>query len=135
MAGVSTESKIAGREPVALSRGDAAERGIADGDVVRIWNDRGETYAGAVVRDDVVSGVALLATGAWYTPLDPAGAGPELHGNPNVLTADVPTSRLAQATTAQSVLVQIERVATGDAAPHRDPHALPAFTDAATDGP
>jgi biotin/methionine sulfoxide reductase len=56
---------------------------------------------------------------------------PELHGNPNVLTADVPTSRLAQVTTAQSVLVQIERVAS---APHRDPHAPPAFVDAATDG-
>ena len=123
MAGVSTESKIAGREPVALSRGDAAERGIADGDVVRIWNDRGETYAGAVVRDDVVSGVALLATGAWYTPLDPAGAGPELHGNPNVLTRDVPTSRLTQGPTAQSLLVQVEK-APADA-PFRDPYGLP----------
>ena len=96
-----------------------------------MWNDRGETYVGAVVSDDVMPGVALLATGAWCTPRDPAqDDSPELHGNPNVLTRDVPTSRLAQATTAQSVLVQIERVA--GTAPYRDPHALPGFAAATT---
>lgn len=124
MAGVSAESKVAGREPVVLSRADAVERGIGDGDVVRIWNDRGETYAGAVVRDDVIRGVALLATGAWYTPRDPATVGgPELHGNPNVLTRDVPTSRLTQGATAQSVLVQMQRAPADP--PYRDPHGLP----------
>jgi biotin/methionine sulfoxide reductase len=124
MAEVSTESKIAGREPIALSRADAVERGIADGDLVRIWNDRGETYAGAEVRDDVIAGVALLATGAWYTPHDPrTGNSPDLHGNPNVLTRDVPTSRLTQGSTAQSVLVEVEK-APADA-PYRDPHGDP----------
>ena len=123
MAGVSAESKIAGREPVVLSGADAAERGVVDGDVVRIWNDRGETYAGAVVRDDVLRGVALLATGAWYTPRDPGAAGPELHGNPNVLTRTVPTSRLTQGATAQSVLVQVEKAPPDP--PYRDPHGLP----------
>ncbi len=123
MAGVSAESKIAGREPVVLSGADAAERGVVDGDVVRIWNDRGETYAGAVVRDDVLRGVALLATGAWYTPRDLGAAGPELHGNPNVLTRTVPTSRLTQGATAQSVLVQVEKAPPD--APYRDPHGLP----------
>ncbi|GAA4779694.1 molybdopterin guanine dinucleotide-containing S/N-oxide reductase [Actinomycetospora chlora] len=127
MGAVSAAAKVAGREPCVVSRADADARGITDGDVLRVWNDRGETHAGAVVSDDVVPGVALLATGAWYTPLDPSRDGsPELHGNPNVLTADVPTSRLAQATAAQSVLVQVERVTS---APHRDPHALPAFVD------
>ena len=123
MAAVSAESKIAGREPVVLSGADAAERGVVDGDVVRIWNDRGETYAGAVVRDDVLRGVALLATGAWYTPRDPGAAGPELHGNPNVLTRNVPTSRLTQGATAQSVLVQVEKAPPDP--PYRDPHGLP----------
>ena len=129
MAGVSAESKIAGREPCVLGRRDAEERGIADGDVLRISNDRGETHVGAVVSDDVVPGVALLATGAWWTPLDPAqDDSPELHGNPNVLTRDVPASRLSQATTAQSVLVAIERAA--GPPPFRDPHAPPAFVPA-----
>ena len=126
MGPVSTESKVAGREPCVVNAGDAAARGIADGDVLRLWNERGETFVGAVVSDDVVPGVALLATGAWYTPLDPAADdSPELHGNPNVLTRDVPASRLSQGTSAQSVLVQIAR-AEGPV-PLRDPHAPPAW--------
>ena len=43
-AGASRESKIKGREPVALHPEEAAARGIAEGDVVRIFNDRGETW-------------------------------------------------------------------------------------------
>ncbi len=126
MAAVSQESKIDGREPVVLNTSDAQQRGIGPGDLVRVFNDRGETYAGAVHSDDVIAGVALLATGAWYTPADPATAGSaELHGNPNVLSRDTPTSRLTQGSTAQSVLVQIERASS---APFRDPYALPAFT-------
>ena len=129
MAEVSAQSKIGGREPVVLNRQDANARGITDGDVVRIWNERGETYAGAVVREDVIAGVALLATGAWYTPGDPRiAASPDLHGNPNVLTRDVPTSRLTQGSTAQSVLVEVAK-APADA-PYRDPHAVPDIRDA-----
>lgn len=38
-----------------------------------------------------------MATGAWYDPDDPAASAPlERHGNPNVLTADIGTSRLSQ---------------------------------------
>ena len=36
-------------------------------------------------------------------------SGPERHGNPNVLTLDVGTSRLTQGPSALSALVQIER--------------------------
>jgi biotin/methionine sulfoxide reductase len=51
-----------------------------------------------------------MATGAWYDPARPGD--PDslcVHGNPNVLTADVGTSRLGQGPSAQSCLVQIER--------------------------
>ena len=55
-------------------------------------------------------GVIQLATGAWY---DPAAPGTEKsldkHGNPNVLTRDVGTSRLGQGPSAHSALVDIER--------------------------
>ena len=49
-----------------------------------------------------------MATGAWF---DPAGSGdePERHGNPNVLTMDIGSSPLAQATSALTALVEIER--------------------------
>jgi biotin/methionine sulfoxide reductase len=103
--GVSKASKIAGREPLTLHADDAAERGIAEGDVVRVFNDRGACLAGVTLTRDLLRGVAVLATGAWLDARD----GMCVHGNPNVLTQDVGTSRLAQGSVAQSCLVQIER--------------------------
>ena len=89
---------------------DAAARGIATGDVVRLFNARGACLAAAIVSDDVRPGVAQLATGAWYDPDDPAADTPLcVHGNPNVLTRDAGTSRLAQGCTGQLCRVEIER--------------------------
>ena len=88
---------------------DARQRGIADGKVVRVFNDRGQVLAGAVVTDQMMRGVIQLATGAWYDPADPARSGSlEKHGNPNALTLDKGTSRLAQGPIAQTCLVEVE---------------------------
>ncbi|MCB9947290.1 MAG: molybdopterin-dependent oxidoreductase [Rhodospirillaceae bacterium] len=107
---VSVGSKVQGREPARLHPDDARARGIADGDIVRVFNDRGACLAGAVLSDRVRPGCIQLATGAWYDPADPSDpASLERHGNPNVLTRDVGTSRLAQAPTAHTCLVEVER--------------------------
>src|SRR5882672_4830715 len=106
----SQSTKVRGREPIRLHPADAAARGVRSGDVVRVFNDRGSCLAGAVVSNAVRSGVVQLSTGAWYDPLDPGD--PEamcVHGNPNVLTFDRGTSRLAQACSGQHALVQVER--------------------------
>jgi biotin/methionine sulfoxide reductase len=106
----SLASKIDGREPVRIHPQDAAARGIAEGDVVRLYNERGACLAGAVLSDALRPGVVQLATGAWYDPEDPAAETPFcVHGNPNVLTRDAGTSRLAQGCTGQLSLVEIER--------------------------
>ena len=105
----SRDAKIAGREPVWLHPGDAAARGILDGAVVRVFNDRGACLAGAVLTDAVMPGVVQLATGAWFDPAEPAADGSlDRHGNANVLTLDKGTSSLAQAPVAHSALVEIE---------------------------
>jgi biotin/methionine sulfoxide reductase len=52
--------------------------------------------------------VVVLATGAWYDPQTPSGL--ERHGNPNVLTLDKGTSRLAQGPSAHTTLVEMERI-------------------------
>ena len=110
LGGESQRSKVQGREPVRLHPDDAIARGISDGDVVRIFNDRGSCLAGAVVSNDIRQSVIQLSTGAWFDPLDPAADGVFcVHGNPNVLTRDVGTSKLAQGCTGQHALVQIER--------------------------
>ncbi len=106
----SQAAKVAGREPVRIHPQDAAARGIGDGDIVRLYNDRGACLAGAVLSDTLRPGVVQLSTGAWYDPDDPAADAPLcVHGNPNVLTSDAGTSRLAQGCTGQLCLVEIER--------------------------
>ncbi len=105
---VSRAQKVAGREPVRINPADAAKRGIGDGDIVRVFNARGACLAGARVDPDVMPGVVVMATGAWFDPPDATGE-PERHGNPNVLTLDIGTSPLAQGTSALTTLVEIER--------------------------
>ena len=62
------------------------------------------------MSDAVRPGVVVLPTGAWYDPAEPGEIGAlDRHGNPNVLTHDHGTSRLAQATAAHSALVEVER--------------------------
>ncbi|WP_449277036.1 molybdopterin-dependent oxidoreductase [Leucobacter sp. GX24907] len=104
----SLDSKVDGREPVRMHPEDAAARGLRDGDVVRIFNDRGSCLAGLVVSEALSRGIVQLATGAWYDP-DPADPSFCRHGNPNVLCSDLPSSQLAQGTTGQHALVEVTR--------------------------
>jgi biotin/methionine sulfoxide reductase len=109
-ASVSQRAKIGGREPITLNPVDAKVRGIGSGDVVRIYNDRGQCLAGARISDEVRPGVVAMATGAWYDPDDPIAASPlERSGNVNVLTLDKGSSSLGQGCSAHTCLVDVER--------------------------
>ncbi|MFC7326570.1 molybdopterin-dependent oxidoreductase [Marinactinospora rubrisoli] len=104
----SRSEKVAGRAPIRMHPADAAARGLTDGDVVRVVNDRGSCLAGVRTSTDLRRGVVQLATGAWFDP----SAAPDLscvHGNPNVLTSDVGTSALSHGCTGQLALVEVER--------------------------
>ena len=121
----SQSTKHRGREVVTLNPHDAAARGIAENDIVRLSNARGACLASAHLDDGVMPGVVQLPTGAWYDPDEPTGPAPTcVHGNPNVLTRDAGTSRLAQGCTGQLSAVQLERF-TGNLPPIRayDPPA------------
>ncbi|WP_053251953.1 molybdopterin-dependent oxidoreductase [Ensifer adhaerens] len=105
----SRAGKVDSREPILLNLADAEARGIREGDIVRVFNERGACLAAAKITEDVVPGVAIIATGAWFDPQDwTATNSLEKHGNPNVLTIDVGASKLSQATVAQSCLVEVE---------------------------
>ncbi|MCH9673370.1 MAG: molybdopterin-dependent oxidoreductase, partial [Gammaproteobacteria bacterium] len=106
---VSQAAKVKGREPVTLHPDDAEARGINAGDIVRVFNDRGELLAGATISGEIRPSVIRLSTGAWFDPSEPGTTSLEKHGNPNVLTPDRGTSQLAQGPTAHSALVQVER--------------------------
>lgn len=106
----SQASKVQGREPIRIHPDDASTRGLADGDVVRVFNDRGACLAGVMIDDRLRPSVVQLPTGAWYDPADPSDPDSMcVHGNPNVLTDDVGTSSLAHGCTGAHVLVQVEK--------------------------
>jgi biotin/methionine sulfoxide reductase len=101
----SRAGKVAGREPVYLNSLDAESRGIVDGELVELYNERGRCLAGAIVTPDIAPGVVRLATGAWFDPEGPI----EKHGNPNALTLDRGASSFSQGCAAQSCLVEARR--------------------------
>jgi trimethylamine-N-oxide reductase (cytochrome c) len=107
---------VAGREPCLINTEDAAARGIATGDLVRIFNDRGQTLAGAIVTDDIRPGAIHMFEGGWYAPADGAPGALDLYGDVNVLTVDRGTSSLAQGNCGHTGVVEVEKY-TGEARP------------------
>ncbi len=99
------------REPVLIHKVDADARGIQNGDIVRIFNERGQVLAGAVVTDGIIKGTVALHEGAWYDPLDLGESEKPLckNGCPNVLTRDEGTSKLAQGNSPNTCIVQVEK--------------------------
>jgi anaerobic dimethyl sulfoxide reductase subunit A len=72
-------------QSIMMSTADARARSIQDGDLVRVFNDRGELLIPARVTERILPGVVDIPHGAWY---DPDEQGRDRGGNPNVLTND-----------------------------------------------
>ncbi|MGI4896749.1 MAG: molybdopterin dinucleotide binding domain-containing protein, partial [Janthinobacterium lividum] len=104
----SQAGKVAGREAVRMHPDDAAARGLEPGRVVVLRSRRGSCLGGLLVSDAVRRGVVQMSTGAWFDPVAGAAAGVTCgHGNVNVLTRDIGSSRLAQACTGQHATVEV----------------------------
>lgn len=84
---------------------DAEPRGIQNGDLVTVFNDRGRTRVPARVTPRITPGVAHLSEGAWYTP-DAKGA--DENGCVNILTRYRP-SPLAKGDPMHTCLCEIEK--------------------------
>lgn len=109
--------KVQGREPVRINPADAEARGIADGDIVRLYNDRGECLAGAVVTDTISPNHVVLCEGGWYDPAEPGVIGTLCkQGDVNLLSLDIGTSSLAQGCCAHTLLAEVEKY-TGEVPP------------------
>lgn len=103
--------QIAQREPITINEKDAKSLGVKTGDLVRVFNKRGEILAGVNVSNNVKQGVVSLSEGAWYSPKggDDAQSKLCLNGCPNVLTIDIPSSELASGNISHTALVNIEK--------------------------
>ena len=69
---------------------------------------RGKMLAGVKISNKVMEGVVVVSTGSWFSPYKKEQL--EIHGNPNVLTGDIPTSSLSQAPTAHTTLVEVKKM-------------------------
>ena len=108
----SQSGKIHGHEALEISSHDAAARGISDGDLVMVRNDRGSCLCGAIVCEGLMPGVVMVSTGAWFDACRTGDAEARTcrHGNPNVLAPDIATSPLSQGPAAHSCLVEVTRM-------------------------
>lgn len=110
----STESHnyadIEDREPCWIHPAAAEKLCVKTGDVVRVESRRGAVLAGVLVTERVRPDTVVVRHGAWYDPEEPGEEGSlDVHGCDNVLTIDIPSSKLANGNVANSSLVRIKK--------------------------
>jgi len=102
--------QVNGREPCWIHPTDAAARGIEEGDIVRVYNDRGQILAGAVITDKIMPGVVRVQEGGWFDPVNPREIGSLCrYGDVNNLTPGIATSKLSQANCGQTGVGEVEK--------------------------
>jgi len=84
---------------------DAKSKGINNGDMVHVFNDRGKLMIPAWVTERIMPGVVCIFEGAWY---DPDEHGIDRGGSVNVLTNDAYSSE--GSTALNTCLVNISKV-------------------------
>ncbi|ELY4393532.1 DMSO/selenate family reductase complex A subunit [Cronobacter sakazakii] len=93
------------RQQLWINPQDAHARGIQQGDLVRIYNDRGVVRIPAEVTPRIIPGVVAMQAGAWWQP---DAEGIDNGGCPNVLTSARITP-LAKGNAHQTLLVEVTR--------------------------
>ncbi len=90
---------------------DAEKRGIKEGDIVELYNDRGSVLCIASVTERVPVGVMhSYGCSAWYDPIEPGVAGStDRAGCVNLLTASTLMSKNVPGMTPNSCLCEIRK--------------------------
>jgi len=93
-----------------INKKDAEERGIAENDLVKVFNDRGAVICAAQVTERVPPGTAhSYESSATYDPLGEPGYSAERGGCINQLTPSRMMIKKSHSMAANSCLVQIEK--------------------------
>jgi molybdopterin guanine dinucleotide-containing S/N-oxide reductase-like protein len=93
-------------EPLWINPADAAERGIRNGDVVKVYNERGAVLNGAYVTERMMKGVVYVDHGARYDPIVPGEL--DRGGAINTITPHNTTSKNATGMAVSGFLVEVE---------------------------
>jgi trimethylamine-N-oxide reductase (cytochrome c) len=93
-------------EPLWMHPSDAAARGITDGDVVKIYNERGAVLAGAWVTERIRPGAVYIDHGARWDPIVPGEL--DRGGAINTITPHNITSKNAAGMVCSGFLVEVE---------------------------
>ncbi len=93
-------------EPVWIHPQDAAARGIADGDIVSIFNNRGAVLAGARVTERIIPGAVSQDHGARH---DPITKGIDRGGSNNLISPPGRVSRHCLGRVTSGFLVEIQK--------------------------
>lgn len=88
-----------------LNPQDAKQRGISEGDSVKIYNDRGVSIIPVEIIPRIIPGVVAMQAGAWWQP---DAQGIDRGGCANVLSSTRITA-LAKGNSHQTMLVEVEK--------------------------
>ncbi|EIY7230865.1 molybdopterin-dependent oxidoreductase, partial [Escherichia coli] len=88
-----------------LNPQDAKQRGIVEGDSVKIYNDRGVSIIPVEITPRIIPGVVAMQAGAWWQP---DAQGIDRGGCANVLSSTRITA-LAKGNSHQTMLVEVEK--------------------------
>lgn len=89
-----------------INPADASPRGIADGDIAEVFNDRGTIRIPAKVTDRISAGTVAVSEGGWYRP---GSDGADLGGSVNMLTMTHNASPLANGNPQHTNLADVRK--------------------------
>ncbi len=95
---------------VRINSKDAAQRGLSQNDLVRVFNDRGAVICAAQITERIAPGTAhCYESAAEYDPVGEPGRSPDRGGCINILTPSRTIIKKSHGSACNSCLVQIER--------------------------
>jgi trimethylamine-N-oxide reductase (cytochrome c) len=99
-------------EPIWIHPVDAARRGIRNGDILSMYNERGAVLGGAIVTERITPGAVYQDHGARHDPIVVAGKGEygiDRAGSNNLISPLGTTSKNATGMATSGYLVEVEK--------------------------
>ena len=90
---------------------DAKPRGIENGDIVKMYNERGVVLGGAYVTERIIPGAVFQDHGARH---DPITTGLDRGGSNNLISPANTTSKNAYGIATSGFLVEVEKVSSAE---------------------